>query len=178
LVTFAGRLIPAKGADVALEAFARVARSWPDARLVLVGDGPQLAELRRRVTDLGLGGQVELTGHLPVDELHQLLSTSWVHLMPSRWAEPFGLAAAAALMRGVSVVASAGGGLADLLADGETGVLVAPGDVEGTARGLDGLLRDPRRRAAIGAAGRRLALDRLTGPRFLDRMVKTWESIL
>jgi glycosyltransferase involved in cell wall biosynthesis len=90
---------------------------------------------------------------LPRAELEPLLAGAAVVAVPSR-REGFGLVAAEAMAHGKPVVASAVGGLLDLVVDGETGLLVPPGDVEALRAALERLLGDPELRRRLGAAGR------------------------
>ena len=136
-VLFAGRLSPEKGILELVEA----ARGLP---LVVAGDGP----LRRRVPGaLGL---------VPHDELLRLYDRAGVVACPSH-REGFGVVCAEAMAHGRPVVASAVGGLLDLVVDGETGLLVPPGDVPALRAALERLLRDPELRRRMGAAARERA---------------------
>jgi glycosyltransferase involved in cell wall biosynthesis len=80
-----------------------------------------------------------------------------IGLVPSAWAEPFGLVAVEAMQAGRPVIASAAGGLADIVVDGETGLLTPPGDPAALAAALRRLLADKALREAMGEAGRRRA---------------------
>jgi glycosyltransferase involved in cell wall biosynthesis len=171
VVAFAGRLVPEKGADVLLDAFARVAGRHPAARLLVAGDGPQRGALAAQAAAAGLGGRVELLGHLGREELERRFAGAWVQAAPVRWAEPFGLVAAEAAMRGTAVVASARGGLAEVVADGETGLLVPAGEAGALAGALDALLGDRERCERLGAAARRRALAVYAEDVLVDRLV-------
>lgn len=140
VLLYAGRLAPEKGPDLLVRAFAAVARAHPRARLRLVGDGVLRDVLARLAAGLGVGASVELLGRLPFERVEAELSTAWALVAPSRWAEPFGLAAVEAVTRGVPVVASAGGGHAETLEDGSTALLVRNGDVDELAAALDAVL--------------------------------------
>ena len=156
-VGFAGRLSPEKGVDVLLRAVARLRARRPDARLVVAGDGPERGALAALSRDLGLDGHVEWWGHLPRDEMERLFDGVWVQASPHLWAEPFGNVVTEAMVRGTAVVASAAGGPAEILDQGETGVLVPPGDVGALAGALGDLLEDPPRVDRMGAAARATA---------------------
>jgi glycosyltransferase involved in cell wall biosynthesis len=133
-VLFAGRLSREKG----IQELVAAANGLP---LVVAGDGP----LRDEVP--------QARGMLPRAELEPLLAGAAVVAVPSR-REGFGLVAAEAMAHGKPVVASAVGGLLDLVVDGETGLLVPPGDVEALRAALERLLGDPELRRRLGAAGR------------------------
>lgn len=155
VIVFVGRIQPLKGPDVAVEALA--ASRHGDAVLVLVGGASgmegdaEAAKARRLVADLDLGDRVRFVDPQP----HHLLSSYYraadVVVVPSR-SESFGLVALEAGASGVPVVASAVGGLLNVVDDGLTGVLVEGRDPRRFAAAIDDLLDDPARRAALGSA--------------------------
>jgi glycosyltransferase involved in cell wall biosynthesis len=155
-VLFAGRLSPEKGVLDLLAA----ANGLP---LVVVGDGP----LRRQVP--------QAIGFVPHDELGRLYARAAVVACPSR-REGFGVVAAEAMAHGRPVVASAVGGLLDLVADGETGILVPPGDVAALRAALERLLGDSALRKRLGEAGRERARAELAWDVVLDRTLEAYEE--
>jgi glycosyltransferase involved in cell wall biosynthesis len=174
---FAGRLVAEKGVDVLLRAFARVAAAVADARLVVAGDGRDREALTSTASALGLDGRVTMLGHLPRAELERVAAGAWVQVIPSRWAEPFGIVAAEAMMRGTAAVASRVGGLADIVEDGRTGFLVPPGDVDALADALARLLGERALAEAMGRAGREAALARFGADAFVDRLVDLYGRV-
>jgi glycosyltransferase involved in cell wall biosynthesis len=177
-VTYAGRLAREKGVDVLVRAFHRVRARHPDARLRVAGAGPEDAALRALVERLGLSESVEMRGQLGSAGLEALLGQSWVHAVPSRWPEPFGLTATEAMMRGVAVVASAIGGLAESVEDEVTGLRVAAGDEEALAQALSRLLADRALAERLGAAGRRRAMAMFTIEESVDRFEALYDALL
>lgn len=141
---YAGRLVREKGVDVLLRAFARLGGGGTDAQLDVVGDGPERGALERLAGELGLGAAVRFAGAVPSREVETRLAPAWAVAVPSRWAEPFGLVAVEAIARGIPVVASATGGLAETVEDGVSGLLHPNGDVDALAACL--------RRVADGSA--------------------------
>jgi glycosyltransferase involved in cell wall biosynthesis len=174
-VGFAGRLTWSKGADMLIRAFAEVAPDVPDGRLLISGDGPERVRLERLAVDLGLGRAVRMFGHITRDQVETELEAAWVHVVPSRNAEPFGLVAAEAMMRGTAVIASRAGGLSEIVEHDNTGLLVAPGDERALVGALKSLLRDRGLADRMGAAGRTRALRSFTLARFTDRMVEHYD---
>jgi glycosyltransferase involved in cell wall biosynthesis len=154
-IVFLGRLeIDQKGLDLLLRAFAALGDRL-GARLVLAGDGRDRDAVARKVEELGLGGRVDLPGRVTGAAKWRLLADADVVAVPSRY-ETFGLTALEALACGTPVA----GFDIDCLRDtvpARAGVLVAPFDVGAYAAALRELLADPRRRAAMGAAGREVA---------------------
>jgi len=135
LFVAAGRLAPEKGVGDLLDALARAAPRHPGLRLRLVGDGPDLPALRHRTAELGL--EVDFRGAVPRGAVESELGDAWAAVQPSRWAEPFGLGAAEAIVAGVPVVASAAGGPSEVVEEGLTGLLYPNGDVAALADRLD-----------------------------------------
>jgi glycosyltransferase involved in cell wall biosynthesis len=133
---YCGRLDAEKGVAGLLRAFARVLTAHPSARLRIIGQGPQRAYLGRLVTDLHLGEAVVFTGWLAPMEVEHQLRDAWALVAPSLWAEPLGLVALEAIVRGVPVVASTRGGFAETVEDGVSGLLVPNGDEEALAECL------------------------------------------
>ncbi|WP_374303937.1 glycosyltransferase, partial [Paracoccus sp. (in: a-proteobacteria)] len=141
-VLFIGRLAAAKGVPVLLEAFARARAAFPDARLTLVGDGPARAALEDRCRALGLGDAVRFTGYLSQDEVAAELSRADLFALPS-FAEGVPVVLMEAMATGIPVLATRIAGIPELVEDGVSGRIVAPGDVEGFAGAMTALLADP-----------------------------------
>ena len=154
-VAFFGRLAPQKGPDVLVGAAREVARRRSDVTFRLFGaDGGLGAALKRRIADGGLSHVVRLEGECPADAVEARLREADLVVLPSRW-EGCPYVVLEAFRAGVPVVAGAVGGVPELVRDGESGVLVPPGDAPALASALLGLLDDParRRRLAEGARG-------------------------
>jgi glycosyltransferase involved in cell wall biosynthesis len=176
-VTYAGRLTREKGPDVLVRAFARARERVPAARLSIAGAGPAEPMLRASIDELGLGDSAELHGQLDGDTLQTTLARGWVHAVPSRWPEPFGLTATEAMMRGTAVVASDIGGLAESVAHESTGLLVPAGDVSALADALVRLLSDRALAERLGAAGRERARAQFTLEHSITRFERLYESL-
>lgn len=153
-VVFLGMMEAEKGFFNLLEAWAAAIGEpgCPPARLIVAGEGDQ-ADVRTRLDRLGLNGSVELRPWLDQDEVSDLLSTAHLLVLPSL-AEGQPMSVLEAMAHGLCVVATAVGGVPEMLADGRAGVLVARGDVAALACALGAVLRDPDRRAALGRAAR------------------------
>jgi glycosyltransferase involved in cell wall biosynthesis len=172
-VTFAGRLRVEKGVDVLVQAFARARERVPDARLSIAGAGPAEPAVRALIERLGLGDVAALHGQLGGEALERTLDRGWVHAVPSRWPEPFGLTATEAMMRGTAVVASDIGGLAESVVHGTTGLRVPPGDVDALADALSLVLADRALAERLGDAGR----DRAHAHFTLDGCIARFERL-
>lgn len=147
---------PVKRVASVVEIFARIRREMP-ARLLMVGDGPDMGEAVQLARALGIGDDVQFLGEQ--DQVLPLLSISDVFLLPSVQ-ESFGVAALEAMTCEVPVVASRVGGLPEVIEHGLTGFLHAPEDIDGMARSAVTLLTDETLRQAMGKAGRRIVHER------------------
>ena len=157
-VLFVGRLSPEKGILELLQAAAGM-------RLVVAGDGP----LRERVPGA--------LGFVPHHELGPLYERGAVVAVPSH-REGFGVACAEAMAHGRPVVASAVGGLLDLVVDGETGLLVPPGDVAALRAALESLLGDEALRRRLGEAARERVRTHFSWPSVTDATLAAYEEAL
>jgi glycosyltransferase involved in cell wall biosynthesis len=161
-----GRLIPIKGHVVLLRAFRRVLDELPEARLDLAGRGPLEHGLKDLARELGLNGAVRFLGH--VTPIQAAVERSFTVVVPSL-GEGFGMVALEAMERARPVIAAAIGGLEDLVREGETGLLVPPGEAEPLAEAMLQLAADPARAAAMGREARRRALERFPEDRCTER---------
>ena len=177
VIAFGGRMVWEKGADVLLRAFARVRKRVPGARLIMAGDGPERPALERLAIELGVDRVTSFLGYVRRAELERRFEDAWVQALPGRWQEPFGLAAAEAMMRGTSVVASAGGGPSELVVPDRTGILVPAGDVEALTAALLQIVTDRERAERMGLAGRAFALEHLGAERCVDEWLGLYERL-
>ncbi|GAB6061509.1 glycosyltransferase family 4 protein [Deferrisoma palaeochoriense] len=153
LVGFLGQWIPLKGVDVFLDAARIVAGRVPGVRFLVVGSGSGEYTERLRTLAGPLGERVEFAP--PTARPEGLYPRLTALVAPTREpGEGFGRVAAEAMACGVPVVASRVAGLSEVVADGETGLLVPPGDPAALAKALVNLLRNPAEAAALGRAGR------------------------
>ncbi len=153
-VVFVGRLAPPKGVETLVRAAAHL--RTPAAQVVIVGDGPNRAEIENEIDRLGLRHRVHLTGFVPHDQVPAVLAHADVFVMPSIY-EELGSALVEAQWAGVPIVASRVGGIPDVVEDGITGVLVAPRDPTALAGAVDDLLSDPGRAHTLARRGQAAA---------------------
>ncbi|HEV2068994.1 MAG TPA: glycosyltransferase family 4 protein [Acidimicrobiales bacterium] len=140
LIVSVGRLHPQKGHETLIDAADILARRRPEVRVVIVGDGPSHDRLARRVERLGLEDVVALVGSRPSGA--DVLAVADVVALASRW-EGWPLVVAEAIQLGRPVVATAVGGIPEMVVDGVSGWLVAAGSPEALAESLDAALADP-----------------------------------
>jgi N-acetyl-alpha-D-glucosaminyl L-malate synthase BshA len=141
---------PVKNAPDVCRVFARVAEEFP-ARLLMVGDGPDVTKAREVARELGAADRVRFLGETP--DVERVLACADLFLLPSS-TESFGLAALEAMACEAPVIATRVGGLPEVVEDGKTGLLFEPGDVDGMARGAIEVLRDEGRARRMGEAAR------------------------
>jgi len=168
VVVCTARMVRRKGQDVLLEAWSRVLDVVPDARLLLVGDGPHRVALERQAAGLGTSRKsVVFTGSVPWAEMPAHTDAGDVFAMPCRTRlgglepEAFGIVALEAAACGLPVVIGDSGGAPETVLDGETGFVVPPHDVRAVADRLGGLLTDR-------------VLARTMGERGRDRAIRDW----
>jgi glycosyltransferase involved in cell wall biosynthesis len=175
---FAGRLVPEKGTHILIEALSLLPRSLAHVRLRIAGDGPERASLEGLARKLGLGDRVEFLGHLTREDVERWLATATVHVVPSLWAEPFGLVAIEAMARGTPVMVSAAGALPELVEEGRTGYVVAPGDAGALARRLAEVMADPASLASVRREARRVACETFSIERTVDRFLALYAGLV
>jgi glycosyltransferase involved in cell wall biosynthesis len=164
-----------KGLEVLLRALPLVLRARPDARLFIAGEGALRSRLEEQARGLGIGSAVTWLGLRR--DIADLLAAADAFVLASRQdAFPTVLLEAMAAAR--PVVATWVGGIPEIVADGETGVLVEPGDAEALAAAIGGLFADPSAAGVMGRAGRALARERFSTARWTERLVALYREVV
>jgi glycosyltransferase involved in cell wall biosynthesis len=154
-VVCVGRLVPVKGQLVLLEAVAELIGEGHDLHVELVGDGPMRAKVERAARELGIERSVEVAGALSHPDVLERLRAADIFCLPS-FAEGVPVVLMEAMALGVPVLTTRVMGTPELVQDGVSGLLVAPGNGDELAAGLRRLIEDGSLRQALGAGGRRL----------------------
>jgi colanic acid/amylovoran biosynthesis glycosyltransferase len=152
-VLYVGRLVPEKGQAVLLEAVAELACRGVDVDLTLAGEGSLRGELERIATRLGIAERVAFLGAIGQDDLRDLYERAEVFCLPS-FAEGVPVVLMEAMAMGVPVVSTRIAGIPELVENGHSGVLVAPGRADEIADSLSRLLEDSELRRQLGRNGR------------------------
>lgn len=179
-VLSAGKLLPHKGFDLAIRAFALAFPEDSSARLSVAGEGPEAENLRRLVESLGVQGRVHFEGWTPRDRLLQAMAAADIFLFPSL-RDGGGAVVVEAMAAATPVICldTAGPGLH---VTESTGISVAPGParevVRSLASGLEALAGDPERRRTLGAAARRRAWRRYRWSTHGDRIAEIHDAVL
>ncbi len=170
-----GRLVREKAYDVLLEAFARVIQEERRAHLVIVGDGPEKEALARLAGALGVGDRVNFLGKRR--DVGRLLPAFDVFALASD-TEGLPVALLEAMLAGVPVVATAVGGVPEVVHDGETGILAPPRDSAGLASGILSCAKNPARAQEMAARARPEVADRFSAGRYVHELVELYRSLL
>jgi glycosyltransferase involved in cell wall biosynthesis len=162
-----GRLIGKKGPIYLLESFRRVTDVADGLELYVIGDGPFQEAMRQYVRAAGLDESVHLLGALPNDQVRQHLREADLFVQHSVTAddgdeEGLPVSILEAMSEAVPVISTRHAGIPEAIHDGDTGVLVAPGDCVGMAREISRLLGDETERRTLAAAGHRFVRERFT----------------
>lgn len=171
-----GTLKPRKCMDRTLEAFARLAREFPDATLTIVGMGEMEGALRGRIAELHLEQRVTLTGGLPHGQVLARMAESDLFVLPS-WGEGYGIVYIEAMAAGCIAVGAKGEGIEDTIRDGENGFLVPAGDTDAVCRVMRDVFAHRERYAGLRERGRQTARA-LTWARNADTVAAIYQEML
>jgi len=172
-VLFVGSLKLEKDVETLLYAFAQVRNSFPGARLVIVGDGPEMSTLRHRAKELDILDSVEWRGIVPYSQLGAVYSGASVFVLPSVH-ESFGRVLIEAMNYRVPVVSTDTEGGREVVQDGVTGFIVPRRDPEAMARRIAYLLSHPAEAERMGAAGREAVRFRYNAERLRREWIDIW----
>ena len=169
---FVGDLTRAKGVFDLIRAFARIAPRFPRVRLTLVGGEPAPA-LRRVLAESGVQERVACPGWLGPRRLRAELAGAAFFALPS-YAEGMPMALLEAMSWELPVIATPVGGVPQVIEHGKNGLLVAPGDIDGTAAAIARLILEPALRQSLGTAARRTIATRFSLEATLDRLASVY----
>jgi glycosyltransferase involved in cell wall biosynthesis len=175
VVMTVGRLIVMKGQRFLVDSVPQLLERFGDLAVLLVGEGHLRGELSKHAAELGVSSAVRLLGHRA--DARMLLDAADVFVLPSLH-EGMPLAAMEAMDASLPVVGTDVIGTAEVVADGETGLLVPPRDPGALATALGALLSDPDLRARYGAAARRRYLQHFTSARMAADTAAVYDSLL
>ena len=165
-----------KGHDVFLEAARAVAEAVPDALFLLAGNATDSGKLEKMAGDLGIGNRVILAGHR--DDVPEIMAALDVLVNCPRSREGLSLVLLEGMAAGRAVVGTRVGGIPEIVRDGETGLLVAPGDPGALASALLRLLHDPQLASGLAAGGARYVRENLTIDQMVERTERLYTELL
>jgi glycosyltransferase involved in cell wall biosynthesis len=177
VVGFVGRLIPAKGVSLLLDALLRLRGSWS---CLIIGDGPEGPRVEELARSRGLADRVRVVRGVPHAEVPAFLNLMDVMVLPSRttpkWKEQFGRALVEAMACEVAVVGSDSGAIPEVI--GDAGIVFPEGDATALASALEDLRADPARREALAASGRERVLRFFTWRRVADMYTRLYDGLM
>ncbi len=182
VVGFVGSFQPWHGLDFLLESFACCLPQVPQAKLLLVGDGPIRSDIEAQVAAMGLSDSVVMAGFVAQDCVPELLAVMDVAVIPyprlpqELWFSPLKLYEYMAA--GKAIVASADGQIATVLKHRHTGRLVEPGDVPGLTNAIVALLKDPAERHRLGTAAQQQATTHHSMAHYARQLTEVYQSVL
>ncbi len=179
-IVFAGKLAVNKGVFTLLEAALALAREFPDLQLRLIGRGAEniSAALRKRAREAGLAGLLDLAGFVAHDRLPEAFCAAHVFAAPSSYEAGPGFVNLEAMACGLPIVTTSGSGTAEVVRDGDTGLLVPPDDVSSLAGALRRLLDDAALRARLGSNARAFTEAEASTPRCIARFEAFYQSVV
>ena len=142
LILCVGRLVPQKGIEYFIRAIPSIAKRYPEAKFIIVGEGWSRDILEAEARSSGQGRKIRFTGFASDKEVINLMTSADVLVVPSVY-EPFGIVALEGMATGVPVVASQVGGLSEVIEHDRTGLFVYPRSPKSIAWGIDRILSDP-----------------------------------
>jgi glycosyltransferase involved in cell wall biosynthesis len=177
-VLFVGQIVENKGTHVLAEAVLSLRAKYPDICLQLLGTGREVVGMIESMCR-ACGGEknVEFHGFVPLEKLPDFYRRADVFCLPAEY-ESFGQVYIEAMACGCPVIASNSGGGAEIVADGQTGLLVPPNDAQAVAKAIDRMLSDAAMRQAMSAAGLRRVRDYFAMDRYIQRVVAAYEKAI
>jgi glycosyltransferase involved in cell wall biosynthesis len=183
VILFSGSFWPWHGVDQLVSAFARVLKTIPQARLVLVGDGPTRPAIEKQVGEHGLSETIRFLGKIDYRDMPQALALGDILAAPyptepalGQWQSPMKLYEYMAA--GKAIVASRVGQIPEVLQDGENGILTRAGDADDLARALQWLIEHPQERDRLGNNARRSAVDHHSWEQYIHKLEAIYWRVL
>jgi glycosyltransferase involved in cell wall biosynthesis len=182
LILFVGSFYHWHDVATLLDAFAQVLAAYPDARLVLVGDGAERQAMMQRAADIGLGDAVRFTGLVAHAEVPRLMAAADIAVVPyppmkhDLWLSPLKLFEY--LASGTAVIASAVGQPTEVIQDSSNGLLVPPGDAPAMAGALKRLIVDPDLRMRLGQQAREDAVQKHSWNQYVSRLERLYAAVM
>lgn len=146
-----------------------------NARLIIVGDGPAIDELKNLAEELDMSSRITFAGWLSHDKLDVLYRRCTLAVVPSVWPEPFGIVGIEAMAYERPVVAFDVGGISEWLKEGESGFLVKGGDEKALAEKINVLLENPDTAGHMGVKAKRLAENRFAADLHMRMLISVFE---
>ncbi len=181
VITTVGRLAPYKGQDVFLKALALAIQTGINLEAYIVGDvyGNRYGyreELKQLASKLGLDSRVNFVGFQT--EIQPFLEKCNLFVIPSIRPEGLGIVILEAMMSGRAVIATGGGGSAEVVANGEDGILIPPGDYNAMAKAIIQLAQDEELRKSLASSGKRKVKEYFSEDIMIKKLIKLYEHVI
>jgi glycosyltransferase involved in cell wall biosynthesis len=177
-VLFVGQIVENKGTHVLAEAVLSLRAKYPNIRLQLLGAGREVVDMIEEMRRACCGEKnIEFHGFVPLENLPDFYRRADVFCLPAEY-ESFGQVYIEAMACGCPVIASNSGGGAEIVTDGESGLLVPPNDVKATARAIDCMLSNAELRRRASAAGLRRVREYFAMDKYIARVVAAYEKAI
>ena len=178
-IIFVGRLVERKGVRYLIEAFAHVKGTIPH-RLIIIGDGPERADLEQRARDLDLQDRVIFTGRISDEELYRHYNQCSFIVLPAVYdakgdIEGLGVVLLEAMSYAKPAIASNAGGITDIMMDGDNGFLVPPGDVQALAHAVEQLATNNAIRERMGIRAKQVVDEKFSWDRITNQLISLYE---
>lgn len=170
-------LIATKGIDLNLKAISQLIAKHHELKHIVIGDGPQMDNLRRLASTLNLNNHVEFLGRLPHEDVMVHMASADIFSLPS-WREGLGVVYLEAMAHGKPIIACLGEGIEDVVTNGETGLLVERKSVDSLVKALDFLLSHPEKAQAMGERARKLVLAEYTWEKNAEKTLEVYQRLL
>lgn len=177
VILFVGRLDFQKGIEYLIFAFSKIVKDFPEAKLVVVGDGPLKNNIRAAIDGFGLSKSVFLLGRTDTDDLPKIYAACDLFVVPSLM-EGFGIVYLEAMACGKACIGSNIGGVEDVIVDGHTGLLVPPADPDSLYLAIKKLLSDEGTFSRFGKEGRKRVLENFTWEKVAARTLEVYNKAL
>jgi glycosyltransferase involved in cell wall biosynthesis len=182
LIIFVGNFYIWHDITTLLNAFAQVILTYPETRLILIGDGSQREVMMNHANNIGIGHAVKFTGLMAHDEIPRLLGAADIAVAPypkmkhEMWLSPIKLFEY--LASGTAVIASAIGQLTNVIIDGYNGLLVPPGDTSAMAAAIKRLIEDSSMRSELGQHAREDAVSKYSWENYISRLERLFNAVI
>ncbi|MEZ2128034.1 MULTISPECIES: glycosyltransferase family 4 protein [unclassified Sinorhizobium] len=172
-ILFLGRVGKRKGVPQLIAALEHM-RDLPGWRATIAGDG-EVEEARAEISRLGLADRVEIPGWVGADDVANLIATADILTLPS-FAENLPVSVIEGMAAGLAVVTTPVGAVSDIVRNGESGLLIEPGDVEALSAALTTLTKDEHLRKKLGEAAQQVHREKLDSEPFAAALINCWKS--
>jgi glycosyltransferase involved in cell wall biosynthesis len=176
-ILFLSRFVKEKGVYEVVDAFSVVSSDYPEARLILAGDGPEMGGLRLKIEELGLADRVSMPGYLADGDKARVLTDSELFVFPTRHGEGCPVALLEAMAAGQAVITTMMGGIPDIFRDVENGILLPAVTEEAIVEAMKAFLGNDQLRADVGNRNREYAWENFEARIVTERIRRVYEQL-